>query len=93
MGEYHFGVGTGRLTGRQIAARRKAARKHGAKFHVVHGNQGHCVCGHGCRLDECGILNYWFSSPNMGEPSDSATARAVAAELARPRRGAGGGTT
>lgn len=78
-----FGVGTGRLTRSQVSARREAAAKHGCSFVVVTGNDGHCTCGHGCEIDKCPNKRYWFvgHGPQLGEPFDSATARAVLGEI------------
>lgn len=76
-----FGTRTGILSKRERTRREKAARRHGATFNVIHGNSGHCVCGHGCRLNACPILTTWFSSPNRGEPFDRELAAKVLAEL------------
>ncbi len=78
---YHFGVGNGRLSKAEIKQRCAAAKKYGAQFITIHGNNGSCVCGHGCSLDTCPVLHFYFSAPNLGEPFDSATARAVASEI------------
>jgi len=80
---FHFGVGKGRLSKAEIKRRQRAAEKHGATFVAVHGNQGHCECGHGCRLDTCPVMRYWYTAPNLGAPFDQATARAVEAELSQ----------
>lgn len=82
---YHFGFGRGRMSKAEQIRRAIVADRHGAKFVAVHGEQGHCVCGHGCRLDTCPVLRYWFVSPNLGEPFDSAVRRAVESDLAAGR--------
>lgn len=79
---YMFGVGSGRLSKKEITRRTRIASQNDAEF-VWHngGNAGQCVCGYGCRMDHCSVLTYWFQSRNMGEPFNSATRRAVESAL------------
>jgi len=76
MSEYYFGVGKGHL-GRRAD---KIAAKHGA-YLVNHTDPG-CGCGYGCTTGDCPEnRRHWFCCPNLGEPFDSATARAVESDL------------
>lgn len=83
MADFIFGVKTDRMSKAEMGRRERAAKKHGVRFHVVHGNSGHCMCGHGCKLDSCKIVKTWFSTENLGEPHDGRKAREVEAELTR----------
>lgn len=79
MSQHFFGVGDGRLTKTEIRRREQIARTHHAEFIYMHPES--CKCGHGHDPFECPVLHYWFACANMGEPFDSATARAVMAEI------------
>lgn len=59
---YLFGTRDGRISNRDLALRRKAAQNHGATFNVVHGNDGCCTCGSGCRINTCPNLHTWFEA-------------------------------
>lgn len=79
---YMFGVGIGRLSKREIARRKRIARRNDAEFVALHGaNAGQCICGYGCRMDHCPVMSYWFQVRNMGEPFNSATRRSVESAL------------
>lgn len=75
MNEYYFGVGKGHL-GRRAD---KIAAKHGATL-VNHTDPG-CRCGYGCTSDCPENRRHWFACNNLGEPFNSATARAVESDL------------
>lgn len=57
---YLFGMGTGKLTKGEIAARKRAAKSEGCTF--IHAD----LPGEGWR--------HWFSGPNRGEPFDRSMA-------------------
>ena len=67
MSEYHFGLGSSKLTKREQKKRRQIAAKYGATFTFMH--------------DANGKPRYWFSCPNYGSPYDGNTQHKVMAEL------------
>ena len=75
MSDYYFLVGKGHLGKRAD----QIARKHGAVL-INHTDPG-CGCGYGCTYDCPENRRHWFCCPNLGEPFDSATARAVESDL------------
>lgn len=75
MSEYYFLVGKGHLGKRAD----KIAAKHGATL-VNHTDPG-CGCGYGCASDCPENRRHWFACDNLGEPFNSATARAVESDL------------
>lgn len=82
---FTFGVGTGRITRSEVARRRRIAKKHGIDFFLVSGNDGHCACGRGCRLDRCPVKRWWFAGQNLGEPFNGQLAAAVQADVLNER--------
>lgn len=81
MSEFQFGLGYGKVSGREKERAKGIARKHGAEFVAYRGLE--CVCGRGCR-NGCNH-RYWFTAPNRGEPFDSMMVRAVLAEVGEVR--------
>jgi hypothetical protein len=67
MGEFHFGVGNGRIKTKSGERIDKIARRHGASFTWT------TIPGQG--------PIYWFAARNQGHPFDEQTARAVWADL------------
>ena len=67
---YLSGMGRGKLTKTEIAARKRAAKSEGCSF--IHAD----MPGEGWR--------HWFSGPNRGEPFDSKMASGVLSAL-RPQ--------
>jgi hypothetical protein len=76
-GAYTFGLGEGKISGRERARIDKIAEKHGATFVTHRGPE--CRCGRGC-IGGC-HGRYWFVGPNTGQPFDGNLARALLAEV------------
>ncbi len=75
MSEFMFLVGKGHLGKRAD----QIARKHGA--YLVNYTDPGCGCGYGCASDCPERRQHWFATDNLGEPFNSATARAVESDL------------
>ena len=71
MGEYHFGLGRGRVSAAEAERVNQIAKKHDAYFVSV------SLPGEGPR--------YWFSTENLGSPFDQRTARTVMEEVGSVR--------
>jgi len=75
MSEYFFGLDSGHMPKRADAV----AKRHGAWLNN-HTDPG-CGCGYGCARECPARQRHWFGTDNRGEPHNSATARAVMAEI------------
>lgn len=62
-GDYHFGVGRGRLSASDVERRDRIARQHGACFVYAQ------IPGDGWRS--------WYAGPNLGHPFNDALAARV----------------
>lgn len=73
---YMFGLGPGWL-GKDVDT---IARKHDAE--LVNYTDPQCTCGHGCSPHECRrSRRHWFTTQDLGQPFNGATARAVMEEI------------
>lgn len=66
MGSFLFGSGSGKVSMSRARKADRIAQRHGARCIVADLPEG---------------ARYWFTAPNMGDPFDKATAKAVLEDL------------
>jgi hypothetical protein len=78
--DHTFGMFRGSLATHAVCRIDSIARRHDARL-VTHVD-AQCSCGHGCKPHSCRKSERgWFTTRNLGEPFNGATANAVLADV------------